>query len=65
VGQLANLLNLLAAIGCTLGTAIGASALMLAEHSVVNLLGALGCIVGTIGGAIWIAAAYIALRFKL
>ena len=64
VGVSSELCNLVAAILCTIGAAIGAVALFLSEPTFVNYLAAIGAAVGALGGIVWIIAAVIALRQK-
>jgi hypothetical protein len=57
--------NLLAAILCTVGAAIGAVAMFLSEPTFVNQLAALGSAIGAVGGIAWIVAAAVAVRERL
>ena len=57
--------NLVAAILCTMGAAVGAVAMFLSEPTFVNQLAGLGSAIGALGGIAWIAAAAIAVRQRL
>jgi len=54
--------NLIAAVLCTIGAAVGAVALGLSGWSLVNSLAFAGAVIGFFGGIAWIAAAVMALR---
>ena len=53
--------NLVAAILCTIGAAIGTAAMVLSEPTLVNMLAATGTGIATIGGLAWIVAAAMAI----
>jgi len=62
---IAEVCNLMAAILCTIGAAVGAVAMVLSEPTFVNQLAAMGSAIGVLGGIAWIVAAAIAVRQRL
>lgn len=53
--------NLVAAVLCTVGAAMGALAMFISGPSLPNVLSGIGCILATVGGCAWIGSAAIPL----
>ena len=60
--MLAKLCNLVAAILCTIGTAVCTIALSMSEPTTVNLIAEWGTGIGVVGSIAWIIAAVIGVR---